>query len=215
MPAMRSLSRLDHIIGHIDNALRTLSPKAATAQRESPAKSIEEATLSEQEQQHAAGLMRINHTGEVCAQALYQGQSVTAKLPNIRQSMIEAAEEEIDHLVWCEQRLDELNSRTSLLNPAFYAMSYTVGAVAGALGDKWSLGFVAATENQVCVHLEEHLESLPEQDKRSRAVLSLMHEDELKHASTALEAGGVVFPSWFQKVMTGVSKVMTKSTYRI
>jgi len=215
MPAMRSLSRLDHIIGHLDNVLRTLSPKAATAQRESPANDLEEATLTEQEQQHAAGLMRINHTGEVCAQALYQGQSVTAKLPNIRQAMIEAAEEEIDHLVWCEQRLEQLNSRTSLLNPAFYAMSYTVGAVAGALGDKWSLGFVAATENQVCMHLEEHLESLPEQDTRSRAVLNLMHEDELKHASTALEAGGVVFPSWFQKAMTTVSKVMTKSTYRI
>ena len=212
---MRSLSHLDHLIGHIDNALKTLSPRAASAQRASPAKNFDEAALTDQEQKHAAGLMRINHTGEVCAQGLYQGQSVTAKLPNIRQAMIEAAEEEIDHLVWCEQRLEELNSRTSLLNPAFYAMSYGVGALAGALGDKWSLGFVAATEHQVCKHLEEHLESLPEQDLRSRAVLDLMHEDELKHASIALEAGGVVFPGWFQKGMTVMSKVMTKSTYKI
>lgn len=212
---MRSLSPLDHFIGHVDNALRTLSPKAATAQRESPAKGIPEADLNNQEKQHAAGLMRINHTGEVCAQGLYQGQSLTAKLPNIRQSMIEAAEEEIDHLVWCEQRLTDLNSHTSVLNPGFYALSYTVGALAGALGDKWSLGFVAATENQVCKHLEEHLEGLPEQDQRSKAVLNLMHEDELKHASVALDAGGVVFPEWFQKGMTLMSKVMTKSTYKI
>ena len=212
---MRSLSPLDHFIGHVDNALRTLSPQAATAHRESPAKGISEASLNDQEKQHAAGLMRINHTGEVCAQGLYQGQSLTAKLPNIRQSMIEAAEEEIDHLVWCEQRLTDLNSRTSLLNPAFYALSYSVGALAGALGDKWSLGFVAATENQVCKHLEEHLEGLPEQDQRSKAILNLMHEDELKHASVALDAGGVVFPGWFQKGMTVMSKVMTKSTYRI
>ncbi len=212
---MRSLSPIDKFIGHVDNVLKTLAPNAATARRESPAQPVERAELDAQETKHAAGLMRINHTGEVCAQALYQGQSLTARLPEIREAMEEAAEEEIDHLVWCEQRLTELNSHTSFLNPAFYALSYTVGAAAGALGDKWSLGFVAATENQVCQHLQKHLEELPPQDQRSRAILQGMYEDELKHANTALEAGGVVFPQWFQRCMTGMSKVMTKTTYRI
>ena len=212
---MRSLSPIDKFIGHVDNVLKTLSPNAATAHRESPAQPVENSELDAQETKHAAGLMRINHTGEVCAQALYQGQSLTARLPEIREAMEEAAEEEIDHLVWCEQRLTELNSHTSFLNPAFYALSYTVGAVAGALGDKWSLGFVAATENQVCQHLQKHLEELPSQDQRSRAILQGMYEDELKHANTALEAGGAVFPQWFQRCMTGMSKVMTKTTYRI
>jgi len=212
---MRSLSAIDKFIGHVDNVLKTLAPNAASAQRVSPAQNTPHAQLDEAQQKHAAGLMRINHTGEVCAQALYQGQSLTARLPEIREAMEEAAEEEIDHLVWCEQRLGELNSQTSVLNPAFYAMSYTVGAVAGALGDKWSLGFVAATENQVCAHLTAHLEQLPEQDQRSRAVLEGMYEDELRHASTAIEAGGMVFPDWFQSGMTLMSKVMTKSCYRI
>ena len=211
---MRSLSAIDKFIGHVDNVLKTLAPNAASAQRVSPAQNTPHAQLDESQQQHSAGLMRINHTGEVCAQALYQGQSLTARLPEIREAMEEAAEEEIDHLVWCEQRLGELNSHTSILNPAFYAMSYTVGAVAGALGDKWSLGFVAATENQVCAHLTAHLKQLPEQDLRSRAVLEGMYEDELRHAATAIEAGGVEFPHWFQSGMTVMSKVMTKTCYR-
>jgi len=211
---MRSLSAIDKFIGHVDNVLKTLAPNAASAQRVSPAQNTPHAQLDESQQKHAAGLMRINHTGEVCAQALYQGQSLTARLPEIREAMEEAAEEEIDHLVWCEQRLGELNSHTSILNPAFYAMSYTVGAVAGALGDKWSLGFVAATENQVCAHLSAHLKQLPEQDQRSRAVLEGMYKDELRHATTAIEAGGVEFPDWFQSGMTLMSKVMTKTCYR-
>ncbi len=212
---MRSLSPLDQFIGHIDNALKTLVPTAASAQRPSPANNQDESGLSAIEKTHSAGLMRINHTGEVCAQALYKGQSLTARLPEMREAMEEAAAEEIDHLVWCEQRLTELNSRTSILNPAFYGLSFSVGALAGAIGDKWSLGFVAATENQVCKHLRLHLQELPAQDQRSRAILELMHEDELKHATTALEGGGVVFPSWFQACMTGLSKVMTKSCYRV
>jgi ubiquinone biosynthesis monooxygenase Coq7 len=212
---MRSLSALDVFISHVDNALKTLIPSAATSHRPNPANHASHAEFEEQEQKHAAGLMRINHTGEVCAQALYQGQSLTARLPEVREAMKEAAEEEIDHLVWCEERLHELNSRTSILNPIFYGLSYSIGAFAGAVGDKWSLGFVAATENQVCKHLEEHLQTLPEQDERSRAILTLMLEDEQKHATVALEAGGAVFPSWFQAGMTQMSKVMTKTTYRL
>ena len=129
--------------------------------------------------------------------------------------MEHAAQEEIDHLVWCEERLTELNSRTSVLNPMFYGLSYGIGAVAGALGDKWSLGFVAATEDQVCEHLEEHMETLPESDQRSRAVLKQMHSDEKEHATLALDAGGAVFPPVIKKIMTQVSKAMTTSTYRI
>jgi ubiquinone biosynthesis monooxygenase Coq7 len=212
---MRSLSPLDYFISHIDNSLKTLVPKAASAHRVSPASSIEEPLMETLEKEHAAGLMRINHTGEVCAQALYQGQSLTARLPDIRHAMEEAAEEEIDHLVWCEQRIHQLNGRTSLFNPAFYGISYTIGALAGALGDKWSLGFVAATEEQVCIHLESHLTELPDGDVKSKAILTTMLEDEQKHATIALEAGGVVFPPAIKAFMTQLSKLMTKTTYRL
>lgn len=209
-------THIDRFINHFDNALRTLVPGAASAERASPANETQDSgEMTESEREHAAGLMRINHTGEVCAQALYQGQSLTARLPDVRDAMEHAAQEEIDHLVWCEQRLDELNSRTSVLNPVFYGLSYGIGAVAGALGDKWSLGFVAATEDQVCKHLEEHMETLPEVDQRSRAVLKQMHTDEKQHATVALEAGGVNFPSVIKRGMTQLSKVMTASTYRI
>ncbi|MEY8205747.1 MAG: 2-polyprenyl-3-methyl-6-methoxy-1,4-benzoquinone monooxygenase [Bermanella sp.] len=212
---MRSLSAIDKFIDHVDSALKTLAPGASSAHRVSPAQAEPHAQLDAPQQKHAAGLMRINHSGEVCAQALYRGQSLSARLPEVRAAMEEAAAEEVDHLVWCEQRLGELNSHSSILNPAFYAMSYSVGALAGALGDKWSLGFVAATEHQVCAHLSAHLEQLPEQDLRSRAILEGMYEDELRHATTAIEAGGVVFPGWFQAGMTIMSKVMTKTCYRI
>lgn len=212
---MRSLSAIDTFIGHVDNALKTLVPTAATSYRPNPATLKESPSLSESEKKQVSGLMRINHTGEVCAQALYLGQSLTARLPEVREAMNEAAEEEVDHLVWCEERLHELNSHTSILNPVFYGLSYSIGALAGAAGDKWSLGFVAATENQVCKHLQEHLEILPAEDQRSRAILQTMLEDEEKHATVALESGGVVFPKWVQAGMTTLSKVMTKTTYRI
>lgn len=212
---MIQLSTIDRLICHVDNALRTLTPTATTAERPSPATHVkDETTLSDDERQHAAGLMRINHTGEVCAQGLYQGQSLTARLPDIRDAMKHAAQEEVDHLVWCEERLTELNSRTSILNPIFYGLSYGIGAMAGAAGDKWSLGFVAATEDQVCKHLEEHLETLPAADQRSRAILKQMHIDEKEHATLALNAGGVAFPSIIKATMTQISKVMTKTTYR-
>lgn len=212
---MRNLTFIDRLVCHADNALRTLVPGVATPERLNPASSAAHTEFDAVEQKHAAGLMRINHTGEVCAQALYQGQALTARLPDVRDAMDEAAIEEIDHLVWCEERLRELDSRPSLLNPLFYGLSYSIGALAGIAGDKWSLGFVAATEEQVCKHLDEHMHSLPEQDARSRAILQQMLIDERKHATVALEAGGVQFPAPVKQAMSLLSKVMTGSTYRI
>lgn len=211
---MRHLSVFDKVIQNADLALRTLIPGAANQQRPSPAQTSDESELDEQERKHAAGLMRINHTGEVCAQALYQGQALTAKLPEVREAMEEAAAEEIDHLVWCEDRITQLGSHTSVLNPAFYGLSFGIGAVAGAISDKISLGFVAETERQVCKHLTEHMTSLPTQDDKSKAILLQMLDDEAKHATAALEAGGYEFPLPVRVAMTGLSKVMTKSVYK-
>ena len=212
---MRRLSLFDKFIANADQALRTLVPGAAQEERISPAANIENSDMTDSERKHAAGLMRINHTGEVCAQALYQGQALTAKLPEVREAMEESAKEEIDHLVWCEDRIKELGSHTSVLNPAFYGLSFGIGALAGAVSDKVSLGFVAATEEQVCSHLSEHMTSLPTQDDKSKAVLLKMLEDEAKHATTALDAGGYKFPFPVKLAMTGLSKVMTKSVYRL
>lgn len=210
---MRKNTLVDHFIAQADKALRTLTD-TVTAQRDSPAQQKKPITeLTETEKKHIAGLMRINHTGEVCAQALYQGQALTAKLPNVREAMEHAAREEIDHLAWCKQRLDELNSHTSYLNPLWYGLSFSIGAIAGAISDKWSLGFVAATEDQVCQHLDDHLHALPIQDEKSHAILKTMREDEAKHAATALDAGGVEFSSSVKTLMSGVAKVMTKTTY--
>jgi len=209
----RHYSLMDNLLGQADRALRTLSRAANKAGRQSPAENCGEADLDETERKHSAGLMRIDHTGEVCAQALYQGQALTAKLGDVRQAMENAAEEEVDHLAWCEERLDELNARPSIFNPAWYGMSFAIGALAGIAGDKWSLGFVAETENQVCRHLESHLDSLPEDDERSKAILEQMREDELSHATTALEAGGAQLPLPVRLGMQASSKVMTGTVY--
>ncbi|MCT7360574.1 MAG: demethoxyubiquinone hydroxylase family protein [Thalassobium sp.] len=210
----RRYSLFDKLIQNADQALRTLVPGAAQEERPSPAQQRAYNELNEAEQKHAAGLMRINHTGEVCAQALYQGQALTAKLPEVRAAMEEAAREEIDHLVWCEDRINDLGSHTSRLNPLFYGLSFGIGALAGKISDKVSLGFVAATEEQVCKHLSQHMTSLPVQDEKSKAVLLQMLEDEAKHATVALEAGGHKFPLPVKLAMSAVSKVMTKSVYR-
>jgi ubiquinone biosynthesis monooxygenase Coq7 len=169
--------------------------------------------MSDEEKRHTARLMRINHTGEVCAQALYQGQAITAKLPTVRKSMERAAMEENDHLDWCERRLEELDDRKSLLNPLWYAGSFAIGAAAGIAGDKWSLGFVAETEKQVTAHLEDHLSKLPAQDVKSRAILEQMKVDEMHHATSALDAGGAALPSPIKTAMKLTSKVMTKTVY--
>ena len=209
----RRLSLLDRLITEADSVLRTVTSRGHSAARPSTGHSDSE--LSDEERRHVAGLMRVNHTGEVCAQALYQGQALTAKLPTVREEMQQAAAEEIDHLVWCEERLRELDSKPSVLNPAWYGLSFALGAVAGAIGDKVSLGFVAATEERVCNHLRDHLKSLPEDDRKSRLILQKMLEDEQRHGDKALQAGGTDFPPPVKDAMTVVSKVMTGSSYRI
>jgi ubiquinone biosynthesis monooxygenase Coq7 len=211
----RRLSLLDRVISELDSVVRTVTSKGNQAGRPSPAEGHSEGELSGRERDHVAGLMRVNHTGEVCAQALYQGQALTAKLPTVREEMQQAAEEEIDHLVWCEERLRELESHTSYLNPAWYGLSFALGAVAGAVGDKVSLGFVAATEERVCRHLRDHLKQLPEEDRKSRLILQQMLEDEQRHGDNALAAGGTDFPKPVKDAMSAVSGIMTRTSYRI
>lgn len=215
MTNQRHYSPIDRLLLQADTALRTLLPFSGQPHRPSPAIVKPENPLDPQATRHVAGLMRINHTGEVCAQALYQGQALTAKLPHVREAMEHAAEEEIDHLAWCEQRLSQLGSHPSVLNPLFYGMSFGIGAAAGLISDKVSLGFVAATEDQVCKHLNEHLEQLPVEDEKSRAILEQMRIDEEQHAESALDAGGFRFPAPVKFGMSLMAKVMTKSTYRI
>ncbi|WP_339856981.1 2-polyprenyl-3-methyl-6-methoxy-1,4-benzoquinone monooxygenase [Pseudohongiella acticola] len=210
-----SFDLADRLVLQLDQALHTLIPGSSTASRHSPALAADDAELSDSERQQAAALMRINHTGEVCAQALYQGQSLTARLPDVRASMDHAAREEVDHLAWCESRLQDLDSRTSLLNPVWYAMSFGMGAAAGLVGDKWSLGFVGETERQVCDHLEDHLDRLPANDQKSRAVLTQMIVDERTHGDAAMAAGGAELPLPVKAGMKLMAGVMKTLTYRI
>jgi ubiquinone biosynthesis monooxygenase Coq7 len=211
--ANRDYTLPDQLILNLDRALRTVFGKPITTERGNPADGAAEAELSEEERRLAAGLMRVDHSGEVAAQALYQGQALTAKLPRVRDKMQRAADEENDHLAWCEQRLDELGSHKSRLNPFWYAGSFAIGAVAGAAGDKWSLGFVAETERQVVRHIDDHLARLPASDRRSRAILEQMREDEGHHATTALEAGGAPLPLPVRRLMALTSKVMTRTAF--
>lgn len=211
---VRTLSPLDRLLAGVERALETVagSPEAG---RPSPGRDIPDADMSEAERKHAAGLMRINHTGEVCAQALYDGQAALARSEENRAHLQHAAAEETDHLAWCADRLKELNSRPSLLNPLWYAGSYAIGALAAIAGDPVSLGFVVETENQVEAHLAEHLETLPEQDDRSRAILAQMQEDEVRHAHNARERGGIDLPFPIPSLMHFSSMVMKKVAYRI
>ena len=212
----RHFSPMDRLLSRVDSALRTLTPGSARAERQPPnADPQPEAPLNPSERRHVTGLMRINHTGEVCAQALYQGQASTATLPHVRHAMEAAAREEEDHLAWCDDRIRELGGVPSRLNPLFYAVSYALGAGAGLAGDRWSLGFVSETEHQVVRHLENHLTRLPAGDRRSRAILEQMREDELRHAVTAEGAGGAHLPPPIKGAMALMSKVMTFTTYRI
>jgi len=211
----RRLSLVDKLITEADSVMRTITNRGNQAGRPSPSEGHADSELSAKERMHVAGLMRVNHTGEVCAQALYQGQALTAKLPTVREEMQHAAQEEVDHLVWCEERLRELDSHTSYLNPAWYGLSFAMGAIAGAIGDKVSLGFVAATEERVCHHLRDHLKQLPDEDRKSQLILQQMLEDEQRHGENALEAGGTDFPGPVKDAMTTVSQVMTRTSYRI
>ena len=197
----------------LDVGLRTVFGKPQVTERSDPADDVTEADLSDAERDLAARLMRINHAGEVAAQGLYQGQAMTAKLPHVRDKMERAALEENDHLAWCEKRTQELGSHTSFLNPVWYAGSLAIGAIAGAAGDKWSLGFVAETEHQVVRHLDDHLARLPEHDEKSRAILQQMMVDEGQHATHALAAGGAELPAPIKTVMGLTSKIMTRTAY--
>jgi len=208
------MMNIDNLITTFDNAVRTLHNVYGN-RRPYPAAEIEPAELTDDERKHVAGLMRVDHVGEICAQALYQGQAFTAHDEATREHMLEAADEETDHLDWCKQRLDELDSHTSLLNPIWYAGSFAIGAAAGIAGNGWNLGFVVETERQVEAHLDEHLEQLPEQDKRSEAILQKMKEDEIRHADQALHAGGRPLPEPIKQSMRLMSKVMTTAAYRI
>jgi ubiquinone biosynthesis monooxygenase Coq7 len=211
------MNTLDKLIFGVDNALRTLFPPLSQriSTRPSPAEQCVDTMLSPSEKKHIAGLMRVNHAGEVCAQALYQGQALTAQLTDIKKQMSEAAVEEIDHLSWCETRLAELSSQPSRLNPIWYLGSLLLGALAGFAGDKISLGFVAETERQVAAHLHHHLQQLPENDKKSQAILLKMKEDEEQHATAALMAGAVELPDIMKNLMHVVSKLMTKTSYYV
>lgn len=211
----RRLSLMDRIISEADAVMKTITSRGNHAARPSPATGHLDSQLSEAQRKHIAGLMRVNHTGEVCAQALYQGQAMTAKLPTVRKEMQQAAREEVDHLVWCEERLRELGSHTSYLNPAWYGMSFALGAIAGAISDTVSLGFVAATEERVCSHLRDHLKQLPDEDRKSQLILQQMLQDEQRHDDQALEAGGTEFPQAVKDAMSSVSKLMTGASYRI
>ncbi len=211
----RVYSPIDTLLINLDQGVRTLFGRPQVTERQNPAKGLEETELSDQERSHVARLMRINHTGEVCAQALYQGQALTAKLPEVRAKLERAAQEENDHLDWCESRIKELDNRKSLLNPLFYAGSFAIGALAGAAGDKWSLGFVVETERQVESHLEGHLQQVPEHDAKSRAILEKMKHDEIGHANLAQAAGGAELPQPIKLAMQLTSRLMTKSVYWI
>ena len=212
---MRRMSAIDNIISQADRALRSLTPRTQYVEKISPAESVDAEPMNEADKKVSLGLMRVNHAGEVCAQALYQGQALTAKLDNVRTEMEQAADEEIDHLAWCEQRIRELGGHTSILNPLWYSLSFSLGAAAGLIGDKVSLGFVAATEDQVAKHLNEHLKRLPEHDRKSRSVVSKMLEDEQRHAENARAGGAQAFPTPVKQLMTGTSKVMTTLSYRV
>lgn len=211
----RHYSPLDKLILNMDQAVRTVFGSPQTTERANPAHAHQEGELDEQEKVKTSRLMRINHTGEVCAQALYQGQALTAKLPDVRAQLERAAQEENDHLDWCAHRLEQLGSHKSLLNPLWYAGSFAIGALAGAAGDKWSLGFVVETERQVENHLDEHLSQLPAHDEKSRAILQQMKEDEVNHANLALAAGGAPLPAPVKAGMQLTAKLMTKTVYWI
>ena len=214
MENQRQYSRLDHLVIGAARALDTLFVKARSS-REYPATVADDDSMSAGDRTLAGRYMRVNHVGEICAQALYQSQACTARNEATRKQMQQAAAEETDHLAWCEQRLDELGSRKSVLNPLWYGVSFAVGAISGIAGDKWNLGFVAETEKQVVAHLDEHLGRLPDKDLRSRQVISQMRSDEASHAEQAVNAGAAELPTAIKGLMTLASRIMTGAAYRI
>ena len=212
----RQFSKADEFIVHIDNLLgEFLKSGDREIQKEYPAKAHPQPELNEREKKHVTGLMRVNHVGEIAAQALYKAQALTAVDDELKKIMKQSADEEIDHLDWCEQRLNELDGHVSYLMPIWYLGSFGIGALAGVFGDKWNLGFIAETEHQVVRHLEKHLEELPEGDERSRAILEQMREDESHHAAEAETLGAKKLPEGIKRLMMLASKLMTKTAYHI
>ena len=212
----RRLTPLDRLLSELNHALRTAgAPGSSVAGRPNPAAKQAEGELTEAEREEAGRLMRVNHAGEIAAQALYQGQAFMARDPEVRSAMAHSSEEEIDHLAWCEQRLKELDAPVSRLDPLWYLGSFAIGALAGLAGDKLSLGFITETEHQVVEHLEGHLKRLPEKDARSRAILEQMKTDEAHHGEIAKRAGGMPMPAPVRLFMQLTSKVMTETAYWI
>ncbi len=203
---------IDQLILEFDKALRTVFAPARSV-RPVPGDELPDAALEDDERRHAAALMRVNHVGEICAQALYQGQALMSRDPAIRESLQQASDEETEHLAWTERRIAELGGRKSLLNPLWYGGALAVGMVAGRFGDRWNLGFLAETERQVEAHLKSHLESLPAQDRKSRAIVEQMKADEVEHAETALRLGAQELPAPVKGVMKLAARVMTRTTY--
>jgi ubiquinone biosynthesis monooxygenase Coq7 len=205
--------KTDELILGFDRALRTLAG-SFSATRPNPAIGLADAALTPAEREHAAGLMRVNHTGEVCAQALYQAQAMVVRDPMLRQRLADAAREEEDHLAWTQQRLDELDARTSLANPLWYLGSFAIGLCAGIAGDRTNLGFVVETERQVEEHLSGHMDTLPAQDAKSRAIVATMRDDEARHGAGARDAGGAELPGVVRGLMRATAKLMTVTAYR-
>jgi ubiquinone biosynthesis monooxygenase Coq7 len=211
----RQLTPLDRFLSGVNDALRTVAVPAGRSTRDNPAQGIAESDLSDRAKSHAAGLMRVNHAGEIAAQGLYQGHAAVARDEAIGEQMQHAADEEFDHLAWCEERLTELDSEPSKLSALWYAGSFAIGATSGLFGDKWSLGFIAETERQVCEHLTGHLQRLPDDDERSRAIVKQMRDEEQQHGENAVDAGAAELPQPVRKLMQLTSKVMTRTAYRI
>ncbi|MBT8081869.1 MAG: 2-polyprenyl-3-methyl-6-methoxy-1,4-benzoquinone monooxygenase [Gammaproteobacteria bacterium] len=210
---IRELTPLDRLLASANNALRTVAAPAGRPARPNPAEHIIDADLDDQQKAHAAGLMRVNHAGEVCAQALYQGHAAVARDRDIEKQMQHAADEEFDHLAWCEQRLSELGEDVSRLSPFWYAGAFAIGAASGILGDRWSLGFIAETERQVCAHLDSHLEGLPPEDAKSRAIVETMRDEEQEHGENAVDAGAAELPGPVKQLMQMTARIMTKTAY--
>ncbi|MQY52262.1 2-polyprenyl-3-methyl-6-methoxy-1,4-benzoquinone monooxygenase [Rhodocyclus gracilis] len=204
----------DRFIIEFDRALRTVFASSPLS-RPMPGADVADVDLSDDDRRHVAALMRVNHCGEVCAQALYQGQAITSRQPALRAALEKAGREEVEHLAWTERRLSELGGRTSVLNPLFYLGALSMGVLSGAMGDAWNLGFLAETERQVELHLARHLAELPEEDARSRAILAQMSADEIAHAHMAVGLGGRELPSPVKAAMRSAAKVMTGAAYRL
>jgi len=211
----RNITPLDQLLSGVNKALKTLVAPDERKSRTYPAATLDKDELDERQRVHAAGLMRVNHAGEVAAQGLYQGHAAVARDRGIEEQMQKAADEEFDHLAWCEQRLEELGEKPSRLSTVWFGGAFTIGALSGVFGDKWSLGFIAETERQVCEHLDGHLDKLPDEDARSRRIVTTMRDEEAAHGENAIAAGAAELPKALKALMQATAKVMTSTAYRL